>query len=101
VHVSSCRHERCKEPRRRVSACCRRLHARRARRSGARALTRAALSRGLASPAAPWRAARSAADALALRRGATQARLVAVSKTKPVEALREAYDAGQRDFGEN
>jgi uncharacterized pyridoxal phosphate-containing UPF0001 family protein len=36
-------------------------------------------------------------------RGATcaQARLVAVSKTKPVEALREAYDAGQRDFGEN
>jgi len=28
-------------------------------------------------------------------------RLVAVSKTKPVEALREAYDAGVRDFGEN
>lgn len=28
-------------------------------------------------------------------------RLVAVSKTKPVEALREAYDAGQRHFGEN
>jgi len=28
-------------------------------------------------------------------------RLVAVSKTKPVELLREAYDAGQRDFGEN
>lgn len=27
--------------------------------------------------------------------------LVAVSKTKPVEALREAYAAGQRDFGEN
>lgn len=27
--------------------------------------------------------------------------LVAVSKTKPIEALREAYDAGQRDFGEN
>ena len=27
--------------------------------------------------------------------------LVAVSKTKPDEALREAYDAGQRDFGEN
>jgi uncharacterized pyridoxal phosphate-containing UPF0001 family protein len=26
---------------------------------------------------------------------------VAVSKTKPVEALREAYDAGQREFGEN
>ncbi len=29
------------------------------------------------------------------------ARLVAVSKTKPVEALQAAYDAGQRLFGEN
>jgi pyridoxal phosphate enzyme (YggS family) len=28
-------------------------------------------------------------------------RLVAVSKTQPVEAIREAYAAGQRDFGEN
>ncbi len=28
-------------------------------------------------------------------------RLVAVSKTKPVSDLREAYDAGQRCFGEN
>lgn len=27
--------------------------------------------------------------------------LVAVSKTKPIEALKEAYDAGIRDFGEN
>lgn len=27
--------------------------------------------------------------------------LIAVSKTKPVELLREAYDAGARDFGEN
>lgn len=27
--------------------------------------------------------------------------LIAVSKTKPVEMLREAYDAGMRDFGEN
>lgn len=27
--------------------------------------------------------------------------LIAVSKTKPVELLQEAYDAGQRDFGEN
>jgi hypothetical protein len=27
--------------------------------------------------------------------------LVAVSKTKPVELVREAYKAGQRDFGEN
>lgn len=28
-------------------------------------------------------------------------RLVAVSKTKPAEAIREAYALGQRDFGEN
>ena len=27
--------------------------------------------------------------------------LVAVSKTKPLEAIEEAYAAGQRDFGEN
>lgn len=27
--------------------------------------------------------------------------LIAVSKTKPVSALQEAYDAGARDFGEN
>lgn len=30
-----------------------------------------------------------------------QVTLVAVSKTKPIEALNEAYDAGQLDFGEN
>lgn len=30
-----------------------------------------------------------------------QTRLVAVSKTKPVDMLQEAYDAGQRAFGEN
>jgi PLP dependent protein len=30
-----------------------------------------------------------------------EVKLVAVSKTKPVEAIREAYDAGQRIFGEN
>lgn len=29
------------------------------------------------------------------------ATLVAVSKTKPIELLQEAYDAGQRHFGEN
>lgn len=29
------------------------------------------------------------------------AKLVAVSKTKPIEDLQEAYDAGQRIFGEN
>lgn len=28
-------------------------------------------------------------------------RLIAVSKTKPVEMLQEVYDAGMRDFGEN
>lgn len=27
--------------------------------------------------------------------------LIAVSKTKPIEMLKEAYDAGARDFGEN
>ena len=27
--------------------------------------------------------------------------LIAVSKTKPVEMLKEAYDAGERSFGEN
>lgn len=27
--------------------------------------------------------------------------LIAVSKTKPIEMLRDAYDAGARDFGEN
>ncbi len=30
-----------------------------------------------------------------------QPRLVAVSKTKPVEAIQEAYEAGHRTFGEN
>lgn len=30
-----------------------------------------------------------------------EAVLIAVSKTKPVEMLKEAYDAGARDFGEN
>lgn len=32
---------------------------------------------------------------------AAGATLVAVSKIKPVEAIRELYDVGQRDFGEN
>lgn len=32
---------------------------------------------------------------------APDVRLIAVSKTKPVEAVREAYEAGQRAFGEN
>ena len=30
-----------------------------------------------------------------------EARLIAVSKTKPKEDLLQAYEAGQRDFGEN
>ena len=34
-------------------------------------------------------------------RDAGDVTLIAVSKTKPVEMLREAYDAGIRDFGEN
>src|ERR1700693_1422549 len=33
--------------------------------------------------------------------GSKNVRLVAVSKTKPVEAVKELYDLGQRDFGEN
>lgn len=33
--------------------------------------------------------------------GTRSVRLVAVSKTKPVEDLMEAYHAGQRHFGEN
>ena len=28
-------------------------------------------------------------------------RLICVTKTKPIEMLQEAFDAGQRDFGEN
>jgi pyridoxal phosphate enzyme (YggS family) len=39
--------------------------------------------------------------ALAAGRVPEQVRLVAVSKTKPASAIREAYAAGQRDFGEN
>ena len=34
-------------------------------------------------------------------RSADSCTLIAVSKTKPVEMLKEAYDAGCRDFGEN
>lgn len=34
-------------------------------------------------------------------RDPSEVRLVAVSKEKPAEAIREAYAAGQRDFGEN
>jgi PLP dependent protein len=34
-------------------------------------------------------------------RDPSSVRLVAVSKTFPIDAVREAFDAGQRDFGEN
>lgn len=45
--------------------------------------------------------ARIAGAAAACGRDPASVRLVAVSKTKPAEAIREAYAAGQRDFGEN
>lgn len=42
-----------------------------------------------------------AAACRASGRGREDVKLIAVSKTKPVEMLREAYDCGCRDFGEN
>ena len=44
---------------------------------------------------------RMAAAASSAGRDPASVRLVAVSKTFPIEAVREAFDAGQRDFGEN
>jgi pyridoxal phosphate enzyme (YggS family) len=44
---------------------------------------------------------RIAEAAAACGRSTDEIRLVAVSKTKPAAAVREAYLAGQRDFGEN
>lgn len=44
---------------------------------------------------------RVAEAARAAGRDPSSVTLVAVSKTKPAEAVREAYDAGQRAFGEN
>lgn len=44
---------------------------------------------------------RIARAATAASRSPDDVRLVAVSKTKPASAIREAYEAGQRDFGEN
>ena len=44
---------------------------------------------------------RMAEAALRAGRRAEEVRLVAVSKTFPLDAVREAYAAGQRDFGEN
>jgi hypothetical protein len=45
--------------------------------------------------------ARLAAAALAAGRPAAEVRLVAVSKTRPPEAIAAALSAGQLDFGEN
>lgn len=42
---------------------------------------------------------RAAADAV--QRDASSIHLLAVSKTKPARAVRDAYAAGQREFGEN
>ena len=39
--------------------------------------------------------------AAAAQRDASSVHLLAVSKTKPAQAVREAYAAGMRDFGEN
>jgi uncharacterized pyridoxal phosphate-containing UPF0001 family protein len=64
----------------------------------------AAAATGSSSVAASVRAVRERAAAAAQRAGRdpSRVRVVAVSKTKPVEALREAYElGGQRDFGEN
>jgi pyridoxal phosphate enzyme (YggS family) len=44
---------------------------------------------------------RIAAAAWSAGRDPSSVRLVAVSKTFPIEAVREAYAEGQRDFGEN
>ena len=44
---------------------------------------------------------RIAAAAASARRDPSSIHLIAVSKTFPVEAIREAFAAGQRDFGEN
>jgi PLP dependent protein len=53
--------------------------------------------------AASLAAVRERMGEAALRAGrrAEDVRLIAVSKTFPLEAIREAYDAGQREFGEN
>ena len=44
---------------------------------------------------------RVAAAAERAGRNADEITLISVSKTKPVELLMEAYEAGSRDFGEN
>lgn len=52
-------------------------------------------------PPPPQVTARLQAAAARAGRADRLPRLVAVSKTKPVEAVQEAYDAGHRMFGEN
>ena len=44
---------------------------------------------------------RIAASARSAGRDPSSVRLVAVSKTFPIDSIRDAYAAGQRDFGEN
>jgi PLP dependent protein len=44
---------------------------------------------------------RIADAAISAGRNPSSIRLIAVSKTFPIDAVREAYAAGQRDFGEN
>ena len=44
---------------------------------------------------------RIAAAARSAGRDASSVRLIAVSKTFPINLIREAYVAGQREFGEN
>src|SRR5262247_1098054 len=44
---------------------------------------------------------RIASAAQSVNRDPSSVRLIAVSKTFPLDAVREAYDAGQREFGEN
>ena len=44
---------------------------------------------------------RIATAAASVGRDPATIRLIAVSKTFPIEAIREAFAAGQRDFGEN
>jgi pyridoxal phosphate enzyme (YggS family) len=48
-----------------------------------------------------WVRARIDAAARSAGRDPSRVRLLAVSKTFPIDLIREAYAAGQRDFGEN
>lgn len=51
--------------------------------------------------AAALKTVRSRIEAVSVARGREPAQLVAVSKTKPVSLMLEAYEAEQRHFGEN